>query len=107
MTKEILIQKCLLIIKEIEEWSIKNGTGFYICNYSKVKGAKDKIVPLLSMFGKTYIERFGHIYAFTYEDDSLFNKEYNQAKINHIRSFIAWLEAGNSVEDLFIEEETK
>lgn len=98
MNKEKLIQSCNIIIQEIEEWNTTRGSGFYICNYSKVDDVCDDIVPLLSKFGKTYIENFGHIYAFTYENDTLFNEEYNKAKIKHIKSFINYVVEGGSIE---------
>lgn len=93
MNKQILIQFCNKIIQEIEEYSHKQTGQFFICVDSRVYNVCEYIVPLLGKFGQKYIERFGHLNAFTYENDSLYGFEYNEAKINHIKGFIAWLEA--------------
>ena len=108
MIKEILIQKCLLIIKEIEERSEVLERTFYICIHSSVEGACEEIVPLLIQYGFKYIECFDlDDTAFWYGFSWLYYERYNNTKIEHIISFIAWLEAGNSVEDLYLKEETK
>lgn len=106
MTNQILIQKCLLIIKKIKE-HIEEKRVYYICIDSSIENACEDIVPLLRSYGLKYLEGFYiDIYdsgAFRYLNIILpefgveGRAEYNQAKINHIKSFIAWLEEGGDI----------
>lgn len=113
MTKEILIKKCILIIKEIEKY-IEEIRMYYICRDSSIENVCEDIVPLLRSYGLNYVKGFRidneDMGAFRYHniivpDYGTENRvKYNRAKINHIRSFVAWLKAGNEVEQLFIKE---
>lgn len=98
MVKREQIKICEKIIEQIKDF---DDHQFFICNNRELLNLTyhllDFLVKKLSDFGLHQVENFdGHVYCFNYNDkdgNELHGKEYNQAKINHIKKYIKHLKA--------------